>query len=193
MIAEFTERVEKAEIAAGVLLRPLAAVDAEALCSAYVENRKHLEPWEPVRPEYFFTVEGQKERLGGLLRQFAEGAAVPLVMESADGRIVGAITLSGVSLGPFCSAQVGYWTAADQQKRGLAQAALHAVCRMARDTVRLHRIEASTLIENIGSQRVLEKCGFESIGLAPSYLHINGEWRDCRLFQRILHDRPPVM
>jgi len=47
----------------------------------------------------------------------------------------------------------------------------------------LHRLEAGTLIDNLASQRVLEKNGFEAIGLARGYLHIGGEWRDHMLFQ----------
>ena len=191
MLAQHMD-LKNEEIAGGVILRPLAAADAFPLASAYTENRKHLEPWEPVRPESFFTTDGQAERIDGLLRQFAEGALVPFVFEAPNGRIVGAITLSGISHGPFCSSYLGYWVAADQQNRGLASSAVATVCRIARDTIGLHRIEASTLTENTGSQRVLAKCGFEAIGLAPNYLHINGEWRDCRLFQRVLHDHAPV-
>ena len=43
-------------------------------------------------------------------------------------------------------------------------------------------------MENTASQRVLAKCGFEQFGFAPKYLHINGAWRDHRMFQRILFD-----
>ena len=49
----------------------------------------------------------------------------------------------------------------------------------------LHRLEAGTLVDNLGSQRVLEKNDFERIGLAPGYLKIAGAWRDHILFQRI--------
>jgi ribosomal-protein-alanine N-acetyltransferase len=38
---------------------------------------------------------------------------------------------------------------------------------------------------------VLAKCGFSQIGTAPNYLHIDGAWRDCHLFQRILNSREP--
>lgn len=185
--------IENGEMAAGVTLRPLALGDAEALAAAYTVNRAHLAPWEPVRPDAFFTPEGQRERIEGLLRQRAEGSAVPWAFEETDGRIVGTITLTGITRGPFCSSSLGYWVAADQQHRGLATAAVERVCRIARETVGLHRIEASTLLGNTGSQRVLAKCGFEPIGMAPKYLHIDGEWRDCRLFQRILHDRDPAL
>ncbi|WP_129308094.1 GNAT family protein [Streptomyces sp. L2] len=185
--------VGSGDIADGVVLRLLAEGDAGALASAYTENRKHLEPWEPVRTESFFTEQGQAERVAGLLGQLAEGALVPWVMEAAGGRIVGTITLSGITRGPFCSAYLGYWVGADQQNRGLASSAVRQVCEAARDTVGLHRIEASTLVDNAASQRVLGKCGFEPIGLAPDYLHINGAWRDCRLFQRVLHDGDPAV
>ncbi|MFF4899440.1 GNAT family N-acetyltransferase [Streptomyces sp. NPDC001068] len=188
------ENIKENAILAGVILRPIVADDAKPLSAAYAGNRRHLEPWEPVRPESFFTVEGQTERIDGLLRQAADGIIVPWVMQAEqDRRIVGAITLSGISLGPFCSSYVGYWVAGDQQGRGLATAALERVCEIARDDLGLHRIEASTLIDNTTSQRVLKKCGFETIGDAPQYLHINGEWRDSRLFQRVLHHRDPAL
>ncbi|MFG2882881.1 GNAT family N-acetyltransferase [Streptomyces sp. NPDC048297] len=175
-----------------VILRPLARGDAAALAAAYTQNREHLEPWDPVRPESFFTVAGQAERVEGLLRQYAEGSIVPWVFEAVDGRIVGAITLTGITRGPFLSACVGYWVAADQQNRGLAGTAVERACAHARDPLGLHRVEASTLTGNTRSQRVLTRCGFEPIGLAPNYLHINGQWRDCRLFQRVLHDNAPA-
>jgi [ribosomal protein S5]-alanine N-acetyltransferase len=40
------------------------------------------------------------------------------------------------------------------------------------------------LVDNVASQRVLEKNAFELIGLARNYLRINVEWRDQFLFQR---------
>ncbi|MFD6416900.1 GNAT family N-acetyltransferase [Streptomyces sp. NPDC060194] len=183
--------MESEEIMAGVVLRLARTEDAEALCAAFVENRKHLEPWEPHRPESYFTVPVQARRLADQLRHHAEGRVAPWLLE-ADGRIVGGLTLNGIALGPFCSAYLGYWLAADQQGRGLATAAVHAVCRAARDGLGLHRIEAATLPENTASQRVLSKCDFTLIGRAPRYLHINGAWRDHHTFQRVLHDDAPA-
>lgn len=52
----------------------------------------------------------------------------------------------------------------------------------------LHRVQAATLLNNAGSQRVLEKNGFERIGVARRYLRIAGKWQDHVLFQRIAED-----
>jgi [ribosomal protein S5]-alanine N-acetyltransferase len=48
----------------------------------------------------------------------------------------------------------------------------------------LHRLEAGTLVDNLASQRVLQKNRFERYGLAKRYLFIAGEWRDHLLFER---------
>ncbi|MEV5531688.1 GNAT family N-acetyltransferase [Streptomyces prunicolor] len=176
------------QLADDVTLRIAEPADAPALAAAHVENRGPLEPY---RPDSFFTPEGQRERLEAQAREYAEGRLVPWLLVSG-GRIAGAFTLSGVVRGPFLSASLGYWIAADRQGHGLATAGAERVCRIARETVGLHRLEASTRLDNLASQRVLEKTGFEPIGMAPRYLHIGGEWRDHRLFQRILHDDHPT-
>jgi len=57
----------------------------------------------------------------------------------------------------------------------LASAAVRAVCEGARTALRLHRLHTGTLPDNVASQRVLEKNGFERIGYAPAYRHIAGQ------------------
>jgi ribosomal-protein-alanine N-acetyltransferase len=52
----------------------------------------------------------------------------------------------------------------------------------------LHRIEIAIRPENQRSLRVVEKLGFTEVGLAPSYLHIAGQWRDHRVFQLVSSD-----
>ncbi|MEU9090162.1 GNAT family protein [Streptomyces sp. NPDC087901] len=175
---------------AGVRLRPAALADAGSLAGSLTRSRTYMRPWEPVRPDAFYTEEGQRERLAGALADRDAGRAMPWVLCDAQDRAIGAFSLNGVVLGPFRSATLGYWVDVDFAGRGLATAAVRLICELARDELRLHRVEAGTVLDNAASQRVLAKCGFEEFGVAPRYLHINGEWRDHRLFQRILHDGP---
>ncbi|HCH48484.1 MAG TPA: N-acetyltransferase [Glutamicibacter sp.] len=76
--------------------------------------------------------------------------------------------------GAFQSASLGYWIEKEHCGQGLASQAVVALLSMARNDLGLHRMEASTLLHNYGSQRVLEKNGFAQIGMAPNYLKING-------------------
>ncbi|MEU0101165.1 GNAT family protein [Streptomyces sp. NPDC006267] len=173
-------------------LRPAAITDAPAFAAAFTRNRAYLRRWEPVRPESFYTVEGQAARLTALLADRDAGRAMPWVLADADDRVIGAFTLSAVERGPFRNARLGYWVGEDRAGQGLATAAVGAVCDAARDRLGLHRVEAATVTDNAPSQRVLAKAGFERIGTAPGYLHINGRWSDHHLFQRLLHDDPPA-
>ncbi|WP_328327081.1 MULTISPECIES: GNAT family N-acetyltransferase [unclassified Streptomyces] len=174
----------------GIRLRPVELSDAEALATVLTRNREYMRPREPARPESFYTVDGQLERLRVSLADREAGRTVPWVLEeTGTGNIVGTITLNNIVMGPLRSGSVGYWVDAGFTGRGVASGAVEEVCRIARDELGMHRVEAGTMLDNVASQRVLTKCGFEIYGVAPRYLLINGEWRDHRLFQRILHDR----
>ena len=48
--------------------------------------------------------------------------------------------------------------------------------------VGLHRIEIAIRPENVSSLRVVEKLGINEVGFAPRFLHIDGDWRDHRIF-----------
>ncbi|MDX6293207.1 MAG: [ribosomal protein S5]-alanine N-acetyltransferase [Kribbellaceae bacterium] len=174
----------------GILLRLATLEDAEALAEAQVRSRDHLRPWDPRRTDAWFTAAGQATRLLAQLERHKNGQVVPWVLVEGD-RIIGAATLTDIVPGPFRSASLGYWVDGGAVGRGLATAAVRAVADIADTELRLHRIEASTLTNNLASQRVLAKCGFSQIGTAPAYLHIDGAWRDCHLFQRILNSREP--
>jgi [ribosomal protein S5]-alanine N-acetyltransferase len=41
------------------------------------------------------------------------------------------------------------------------------------------------LLDNLASQRVLDKNGFERIGIARRYLRIDNCWQDHILFERL--------
>ncbi|MFB6501855.1 MULTISPECIES: GNAT family N-acetyltransferase [unclassified Streptomyces] len=176
---------------AGIRLRPTVPSDAASLAVSLARSRAYMQPWEPIRPDAFYTEEGQRERLVALFGDRDAGRAAPWVLADEEDRAVGGFNLSGIVLGPLRSGTLGYWVDVEYAGRGLATAAVRLICEMARDGLGLHRIEAGTVLENAASQRVLAKCGFEEYGTAPQYLYINGQWRDHRLFQRILHDGPP--
>lgn len=171
----------------GVDLRLIRRDDGPRLAAAYERNRDHLEPWEPARSEAFYSPKYHTERIPVLLLEHSSGRAVPLVLES-DGEIVGRLTLSDVVRGAFCNGHLGYWIDARIAGRGVMSAAVNAVADHARDDLGLHRLQAATLLHNAASQRVLDRTGFERIGMAPKYLQIAGRWQDHLLFQRILHD-----
>jgi ribosomal-protein-alanine N-acetyltransferase len=158
------------------MIRPLHEEDASALLALRLANRAFMAPFDPIRPESYYTLEWQAESARN-----EHGLSFAILDDEA---LAGTITLSNVSGGAFCSANVGYWIDERRNGRGLASRALADVIAHAFGPLGLHRVEAGTLVDNHASQRVLHKNGFEPIGLARSYLHIDGAWRDHLLFQR---------
>jgi ribosomal-protein-alanine N-acetyltransferase len=175
-------------LAEGYGIRPLAAGDGPALAAAYQRNRDHLAPWDPARPEVFFTAEGQSIEVAERLRVVAGGQGASWVLVRGD-EVVGRVNLNNVIRGVLQSASVGYWVGAEHTGRGLATAMVEEALRAAAG-LGLHRVEAGTLLRNEPSQRVLVKTGFERIGVARQFLYIAGKWQDHVLFQQILHDEP---
>lgn len=170
-----------------VSIRSLALSDGPELAAAYVRNRDYLQPWDPVRPESFFTSDGQQDAVAHSVALQTERRGFFWVL--TDGPlIVGRISVSNVVRGAFQSGDLGYWVAEEYQGRGLASAAVEVASTVARTEGGLHRIQAGTLVHNTASMKVLERCSFTRIGMAPRYLCINGAWQDHLLFQRILHD-----
>lgn len=162
--------------------RLISVADAAELAELLTANRGFLQPWEPVRTESYFTAEGQLAGIEDALDRHAQGSTLPHVIVDS-GRIAGRITLNGIVRGPFLSCSVGYWVGQPANGRGLATAAVREMLGIAFTRLGLHRVQAETLLHNTGSQRVLERNGFERIGLAPAYLRIAGSWQDHILFQ----------
>ena len=173
----------------GYALRPLSVADAPALAAAAARNREHLRPWEPSRPESFFTEAGQREVIAGRLRQVELGLFDCWLLWHGD-TVVGSANLQNIVLGAMRGADVGYWVDHAHLRRGLAVALLEHLVQRARD-LGLHRLGGSTMVANVPSQGVLRRCGFEEVGRIPAFLYLDGDWRDSLLFNLVLHDGPP--
>ena len=89
------------------------------------------------------------------------------------------------------SGTIGYWVDERANGRGLATCAVGEILEYAFGELGLHRVEAATLVDNVPSQRVLEKNSFERIGLARSFLRIDGDWRDFSCSSAWQRLKPP--
>lgn len=172
--------------------RLVTVKDASLLADLLRVNREFLAPWEPSRPDAFFTTDGQRHAIKDALLQYECDAVVPHVILH-EGAIVGRVTLSNIMRGAFQSCNVGYWVDSAHNGRGFGSAAVREIVDVAFTGLGLHRVEAGTLLHNIASRRVLEHCGFVRFGTAPGYLRIAGRWQDHVLYQVLngTRQRPP--
>lgn len=167
-----------------VALKILTPENAEDVADYYKRNREHLKPFEPLREEFFFTLEAQRKVLTEGYKQFLNGTSVSMGIFKDD-RFIGKIRISNIVIGTFKSATIGYSIDKEMQGKGYMKEAVNLTVQYAFDEMGLHRIEASALVDNIKSQRVLLGCGFKKLGVNEKYLYINGEWRDHITFYKV--------
>jgi ribosomal-protein-alanine N-acetyltransferase len=130
--------------------------------------------------------------------QAAQATALPFVItERTPGlrnpAIVGQLTVSSIVWGSAMMATLGYWVDRGRAGRGIAPTSVALVTDHCFRTLGLHRMEINIRPENGPSLRVVEKLGFRPEGLRPRYLHIDGDWRDHRLFAVTREDCPRGM
>ena len=163
--------------------RLISINDVERLAELQVTGRLFFAPWDPVRADPYFTVAGQQDEVENALARHGRGESLPHVILDEDLQVVGRITLSGITYGPFQSCSIGYWVAPESNGQGFATDAVRAMSSLAFKDLGLHRVQAETLIPNARSQRVLESVGFVRYGTAPKYLKIAGRWQDHLMYQ----------
>lgn len=110
-----------------------------------------------------------------------EGRQLPFAVEY-DGRFVGQLTVNNITRGSGQFATIGYWIDEAVAGRGLITRSVAMAVDHCFFVLRLHRIEIAIRPENVASLRVVEKLGIAEYGYAPRFLHIDGDWRDHRLF-----------
>ncbi len=69
----------------------------------------------------------------------------------------------------------------EHNAKGYTTEALQLVVDFAFRELKLHRIEAGAMLDNLASIRVLEKVGFKKEGIAKENIRINGKWTDHQI------------
>ena len=166
----------------GVRLRPLTMGDGAAWREVRKRNAEWLKRWDATAPP---GADARPRTFTSMVRSLRKaaraGTQLPFAVE-VDGAFVGQISVNNIVRGSAQFASIGYWIDERVANRGITTRGVALAIDYCFNVVGLHRIEVAIRPENAASLRVVDKLGIEFIGLAPRYLHIDGEWRDHLLF-----------
>ena len=175
-----------------ITLRPLTNRDRDAWREVRERNSEWLRHWEATVPPGPVTG-ARPSSYRALVRRLRilarDGQAMPFAIE-VDGRFVGQVTVNNIVRGSAQFASIGYWIDQDVAGRGLMPQAVAMVIDHCFTAAGLHRIEICIRPENTNSLRVVEKLGLHEVGYAPKFLHIDGDWRDHRIYAVTVEDVP---
>ncbi len=158
-------------------LRKLSMRDAgDVFEYASVPEVSRYVSWVPHR-----TIADTKSFLKHVLHQYEKGIPTSWGIELKEsGKLIGtggylwwAIEHSKAELGYVISDQ--YWN------KGFMTEALRKILEFGFEVMSLERIEARCFVENIPSERVMQKCGMKLEGILRSSLFIKGTFQDFKL------------
>ena len=90
------------------------------------------------------------------------------IRDAVTDELLGHLVLFGVDR-TAGRAEVGFWLRPEARGRAVTRRVLELVCRWAFDELGLARVQATTDIENVASQRTLENARFQREGILRSY------------------------
>ena len=159
-----------------VVLRPWRLEDVPAVTAACQDAE--IARWLAFVPQPY-TEEDARFYIQGCLE--ARKDRTPFAITDAEtGEVIGSIDMR---INRLQTGHIGYWLAAEARGRGLTTAALRALSRWAIEELGLGRVELVTDPDNIASQRVAEKAGFQREGILRSILvNRDGSRRDGVMF-----------
>jgi L-amino acid N-acyltransferase YncA len=161
----------------GVVVRHAFPGDAEVVCAIY--NAAIAE-----RGSTFET----EPRSAGDFEERVDDARFPLLVGDAGERVIGWAGLSSYSPRP-CYSGIGVasvYVAPEARGKGVGTALAEALAAEA-ERNDFHKLLGKLFTDNVASIRLVERCGFSSVGTHCRHGQLDGEWRDVLVVERLLN------
>ncbi|WP_099467465.1 GNAT family N-acetyltransferase [Konateibacter massiliensis] len=172
-----------------LILRILNTGYAQQVLDFYAKNMEIFEPYEPIRPEHFYTKAYQKALLSAEYSSMAKMQSVRFwVFKKEDpDKIIGTVSFSNIQSYIYSSCNIGYKFDKEYHHQGFALEALQKLIKIIFEECELHRINAYILPSNLASKALIERAGFSFEGIARKNIYIQNSWEDHEQYS-LLHE-----
>ncbi|MBJ26151.1 MAG: 30S ribosomal protein S5 alanine N-acetyltransferase [Rhodospirillaceae bacterium] len=185
---ENTFRFKDTLLGKNVFLRHPKSKDWEEWAKLRSESRSFLQPWEPTWTVDALTRRKFHKRIQRQRRELGSQQSYPFfIFHKADGYLLGGITIANIQRGVSKSATIGYWMGEKYSRKGYMSDGLNIILMHSFSELKIHRLQAFCMPNNISSKKLLENTGFRIEGKIRKYLYINSCWED-HLFYNILSE-----
>ncbi len=154
-----------------IFIEKLHVADEENLFNFEFENRTFFEEMVPTRGDEFYNPENFKKIHETLLEEQVNEDSYFYLIKDSERSIVGRINLVDIEKSDKIG-YLGYRVGQAHTGKGIANKALKLLIETV--TGKVKEIKAKTTTNNIASQRVLEKNGFERIESSEEF-EMNGQ------------------
>ncbi|WP_170098748.1 GNAT family N-acetyltransferase [Alkalicoccus saliphilus] len=155
-----------------ITLEELQQHDAIKLYEFELENRSYFEEMVPSRGEDYYHLEVFKIRHEALLEEQIKGQSYYYLIKNQDGLILGRMNLVDIDKSRNLG-YIGYRVGETYTGKGIANKALKLLLSNL-NKQEIKQILAKTTTNNIPSQKVLTKNGFNHISTSDEEFEMNG-------------------
>nr|WP_276531916.1 GNAT family N-acetyltransferase [Brevibacillus invocatus] len=139
----------------------VAQDDATKLFEFECQNRVFFEKWVPTRGEAYYEFDSFCHILSNLLQDQAEGKDYFHLIRDEHGTILGRINIVDIQvIDSVKSGHIGYRIGESHRGRGIASDAVRLLVQKAVEEYYITLLYAKTTMNNLASQKVLEKNHF---------------------------------
>ncbi|MFZ6846737.1 GNAT family N-acetyltransferase [Undibacterium sp. RuRC25W] len=166
-----------------IQITPALPSHSHAVLAFELENRLHFEQWIASRGDHFYSTQAVQSSLEQA-QWSAHAQREYHYLAWLGDEIIGRITLRGIEREHYFKASLGYRFSVKHGGKGYATTAVNAVLAYAFNELKLWRVEAMIISDNLPSIAVIKKCGFTQFGHSRSAVLRSGVWRDLLLFEK---------
>jgi len=149
------------------------------LANYYQANEMHLKKWSPLMPRSHHSVASWTLRLIEREKEFLNHSSVHFIGTNlAETQVIATCSISNIVRGVFQSCHMGYSVDRSFEGKGKMRELAESTIDYVFQELKLHRIIANHMPENLRSEALLKRLGFEREGYAKKFLQIDGEWED---------------
>ena len=163
-----------------IRLRSITRRDATRLEVLLHKDRSWLEPWEATTPGIRSGLD-VRWMIKSLIAQTKKGIGLALAIEY-QGQLVGQLNVANILYGSVSSATIGYWISKEFAGKSITPTAVALAIDYLFNNLGLHRVEIDIRPDNAASLRVVEKLDMRLEGVKVRFIHIDGAWRDHKIF-----------
>ncbi|MGE7760081.1 GNAT family N-acetyltransferase [Peribacillus sp. NPDC097895] len=164
-----------------LVMRKVTMNDAEGMF-AYASNRKvsRFVTWEAHR-----SLCDTKDFIQFVLQSYEDQKIAPWgIQHKESGKLIGTIDFVSWQVNHH-SAEIGYVLAPEYWGSGLMTEAAKTIIAFGFENMNLVRIQARCFVENLASERVMQKAGMSFEGIIRKGMFVKGKHEDLKLYSII--------
>ncbi|MEZ8104506.1 MULTISPECIES: GNAT family N-acetyltransferase [Vibrio] len=161
-----------------IALRLLDKHDVKSLLEFELDNRDWFEQFIDSRGDEFYTRRGLEEHIRHCLSQYEQNLMYPTLIIDQHGKICGRANIHFIEHVTKRGA-IGYRIGQNFCHQGMASQATRLLIEHAKNHLQLKQLAAFASVENLASQRVLEKNGFVKAGIKEEFTLVQDQVLDC--------------